>query len=178
MAEGLPESLSDTLEMLYETMEGSELSEEYSERHGIDSAQVLTVYNNESAGLIAERLSPRIEGKTVIEIGGGIGLLALHLGIYAKRVYCIEASPAWSWAFVGCLYHAKPKNVSYLFGIAEEFVGEINGDISLFCSHSGITKLKEIGSLFAPIVIDVYGEIINDDPDRFDPLATMLRGLE
>lgn len=164
--------------MVYEAMEGSELLEEYSKRHRIESTQVLTVYDDEVAGRIAEHLSPRIKDKTVIEIGGGIGLLAFHLGTYAKHVYCIEASPSWSWAFVGCLYSAKPKNVSYLFGIAEEFAGIISGDISLFCAHSGITRLNEIGKLFASVVIDIYGEIINGAPEKFDSLAIALREMQ
>ena len=104
--------IKPTLEMLYETLEGSEMAEEYSRRHGVESASILTIYDGQTAEIVANSLVPRIEGKTVIEIGGGIGLLALYLGEYAKHVYCIEASPAWSWAFVECLFEMKPKNVA------------------------------------------------------------------
>lgn len=170
--------LGDVLDGLYEAMEGSEMAEEYSDRHGIDSIAVLTIYNAEMAELVSRSLASRIEGKTVVEIGGGIGLLAFHLGNYAKRVYCIEANPAWAWAFLGCLYESKPKNVSYLFGAADEFVGDIKADVALFCTHSGVTAMKEVGLKFAPVVIDVYGEIIEDAPERFDKLAVLLRGIE
>ncbi len=166
------------MEGVYEAMEDSEMALEYFDRHGIESAAVLTIYDGETAELVAERLAPRIEGKTVIEIGGGIGLLAFHLGNYAKRVYCIEANPAWAWSFVKCLYKMKPKNVSYLFGAAEEFVGDIKADAALFCTHSGVTAMKETGRKFAPVVIDVYGEMIEDNPKGFDQLAIALRGFE
>ncbi len=170
--------LHDTLEALYETLEGSEMAEEYSRRHDIESLAVLTIYNNETAKLVARSLAPRIEDKRVIEIGGGIGLLALHLGVYAEHVYCIEANPGWSWAFVGCLYAGKPKNVSYLFGAADEFAGQITADIALCCTHSGVMEMKRLWALFAPEVIDVYGEIINDGPEGFDQLAVALRKLQ
>ena len=168
-------SLDGILNKVYENMDGSEIAMKYSERHGVESQGVLTVYDDRTAGLIAEHLAPRITGKVVVEIGGGIGLLAFHLGVYAKQVYCIEANPAWAWVFVGCLYANKPKNVSYLFGAADEFVGRIRGDVVLFCTHSGVEDMKREGKRFADTVIDVYGELIESDPDKFDKTARMLR---
>jgi hypothetical protein len=167
--------MKDTLEEAYNVMEGSEVSLEYSMRHEIASQAVLTVTDDESAALIAHHLAPRIEGRTVVEIGGGIGLLALHMGFIAKRVFCIEANPIWSSAFIACLLANKPKSVSYLFGAADEFAGMVRGDVALFCTHSGIESMRRAASLFAPTVIDVYGEIIAANPSRFDPLARALR---
>jgi hypothetical protein len=71
----------------------SKVGLDYSERHGVNAAGVLTMYRDEAAELVAQYLAPRIEGRTIVEIGGGVGLLAFHLGQYAKRVYCIEANP-------------------------------------------------------------------------------------
>ena len=99
--------LSHTLDAIYTAMDGSDSSAAYSERHGIASAAVLTVLDDNHAMLIAEHLRPRIEGKTVVEIGGGIGLLAMHMGLIAKRVYCIEANPMWSWTFAEMLLNKK-----------------------------------------------------------------------
>lgn len=169
--------LKNTFEAAYEAMEGSEQSQRYSERHGIVSQAVLTVMDDQMADLIASDLAPRIKGKIVIEIGAGIGLLALHMGFIAKRVFCIEANPIWSSAFVACLLTNKPKNVSYLFGAADEFAGHIKGDVALFCTHSGVESMKRAASLFAPVVIDVYGEMIATNPGAFDPLATALRRI-
>ena len=169
--------LDAALNHVYEAMEGSEPAQEYSERHNIRSAAVLTVYDDERADLIAQYLAPRIEGKTVVEIGGGIGLLAFHLGGVAKRVYCIEGNPAWAWTFACQLYAQKPKNVSYLFGAADEFLGLIRADIALCCTHSDVEGMKRLGLMFAPVWVDVWGELIAEDPDLFDPTARILREI-
>lgn len=165
----------DELTAVYDAMEGSQESEAYSERHNINSAAILTVIDDETADAIAEHLAPRIRGKTVVEIGGGIGLLGLHLGYIAKRVYCIEANPMWSWTFAKVLLKHKQKNLSYLFGSADEFVGMIKADVAIFCSHSDIQGLKLVGQQFAPTVIDVYGELMAANPGSFDPVASELR---
>lgn len=177
---GVMESKSETAQMLeevYNAMDGSEAAEAYAERHGIQSAAILTVFDDAHATLIAEHLRPRIEGKTVVEIGGGIGLLALHMGHVAKRVYCIEASPAWSWVFAQMLLEKKPRNVSFLFGAADEFLGAIKGDVAVFCTHSGVRSMSLVAAQFAPVVIDIWGEILSRTPEHFDPLARSLREI-
>ncbi len=167
--------LKPTLDSIYELMEGSEASLEYSERHGIKSHAVLTITDDENASLVAESLRDKIEGKTVVEIGGGIGLFAMHMGFIAKRVYCIEANPLWADSFVACLLKSKPKNVSYLFGSADEFAGLIKADVAVFCTHSGVEWMRDAGALFAPVVVDVYGEMIAANPDAFDKFASEMR---
>jgi len=169
--------LKEMLEQVYTAYEGSEVLEQYSERHGIKSAGVLTVHDDETAALVALSIAPQIEGKTVIEIGGGIGLLALHMGHIAKRVYCIEANAIWSSCFLAALLAHKPKNVSYLFGAADEFEGKISGDVAIFCTHSGVDSMKAAASKFAPVVIDVYGELIAAAPEKFDKTARILRTI-
>ena len=167
--------LSRHLDDVYNAIEGSETHQAFSERHGIKSAAVLTVLDDNHAMLIAQHLEPRIAGKTVVEIGGGIGLLAMHMGHVAKRVYCIEANPMWSWTFAGVLLAKKPRNVSFLFGAADEFLGAIKGDVAIICTHSDVQGMKLVGAQFAPIVIDVYGEIIEHAPHHFDKTARELR---
>lgn len=167
--------ISEMVGRVYNEMEGSEALQRYCERHGVNSAGVLTVLDDNHAMLIAERLRPQIEGKTVVEIGGGIGLLACHLGHIAKRVYCIEASPIWSWIFAGVLLEQKPRNVSYLFGSADEFLGAIRGDVALFCTHSDVKGMGLVAAQFAPVVIDVYGDLIKEAPEHFDATARILR---
>jgi len=163
------------LDTLYATFEGSDLLRAYAQRHQVTSAGILTITDDETAALVAAHLAPRVEGKTVVEIGGGLGLLALHLGQYARRVYCIEANPIWATAFLTVLLAQKPPHVSYLFGTAEEFAGQIRGDVALFCSHSGIASLRTAARQFAREVIDVYDEILALDPSRHDGLALYLR---
>ena len=167
--------VKELLSQVYEIREGSDALRAYMERHQVWSAGVLTVFTDEMADLIASYLTPRIEGKTVVEIGGGIGLLACHLGLIAKRVYCIEANPDWSAVFVNQLLAAKPKNVSYLFGAADEFSGMFGADVAVVCTHSGLESMKRAALIFAPTVIDVYGELIAMDPDGYDKFARTLR---
>lgn len=171
-----PTSTDQMLDQIYEAMEGSAAAVSYSERHNVNSLACLTVTNDEQAALVVDYLTPRIAGKTVVEIGGGIGLLALHLGSVAKRVYCIEANPMWSWVFAGVLLAHKPRNVSFLFGAADEFVGMVRADVAIICTHSDIGGMKLVAAQFAPAVIDVYGELIEAAPEAFDPVARALRG--
>jgi uncharacterized membrane protein (DUF485 family) len=171
------DALAKRLDYAYNAFEGDERMRAFLERHNIRSAAVLTVYDDETAAAICDYLAPRIEGKTVVEIGGGIGLLALHMGFIAKRVYCIEANPLWSSSFIAALIGKKPKNVSYLFGAADEFVGAIKGDVALYCTHSDAIGMGLVAAQFAPAVIDVWGDIIALNPDRHDPLARALRPL-
>lgn len=169
--------VSKLLGDVYNEMDGCDLMTSYSERHGIASAAVLTVTDDETASALAERLSPRVAGKVVVEIGGGIGLLALHLGSYAKRVYCIEANPMWSTGFAAVLLKNKPRNVSYLFGSADEFIGAIKGDLAIYCTHSDVRGMGLVAAQFAPTVIDVYGEMIEANPKAFDATASALRAM-
>jgi protein-L-isoaspartate O-methyltransferase len=121
-----------------DTTESSSAYLEFAQRHGIKSAPYLTVSDLETAALIAERLEPRISDKIVVEIGGGIGLLALTMGAVARRVYCIEANPMWSMTSAALLLRTKPKNVSFLFGAADQFVGCIKADVGIVCTHSDV----------------------------------------
>jgi hypothetical protein len=151
------------------------LFDRFAERHNVRAAPNLTVTDFETAVLITEHLAPRIEGKTVIEIGGGIGMLAVAMGAVAKRVYCIEANPFWSMAFSQFLPDKKPRNVSFLCGVADEFVGRIRGDVAAVCTHSDVAGMKLVGAQFAREVIDVYGEMIKANPEAFDPWARSIR---
>jgi len=158
-------------------VENSGLADNYMERHGVESASVLTVCEDKLAAGIANMIADRIRGKTVVEIGGGVGLLAFYLGQHAKRVFCIEANPMWAASFTCLLFEKKPRNVSYLFGAAEEFVDLIDADVAVFASHSGIQSMKRLGLLFAPEVIDIYGEMIAVAPESFDATAVKLRSF-
>lgn len=155
-----PTEMRDTIESYY----GAGLDQEpdfceYHERHGTRSACILTVTNDEKAAQIAEYLRERIEGKIVVEVGAGIGLLACHLAHVAKRVYAIELDPAWSSVFVAFLYRHKPANLTFVFGRAED-APHVAADVAVFCTHSAQAELTRAASRFAPVVIDVYEEIV------------------
>jgi hypothetical protein len=170
--------VSDFHRMLSELCEIMEMSEAYSnfaERHNIRSKPILTVMHDGTAESICEILAPRIAGKTVVEIGGGIGLLSLAMASVAKRVFCIEANPTWAAAWTQILVEKKPRNISYLFGAADEFIGCVRADVAVICTHSDVQGMKLLSGQFAPEVIDVYGEMIAVNPAGFDALASRLR---
>jgi hypothetical protein len=155
----------------------SQAYSDFAERHNIRSAPILIVIEDEMAELICERLAPRIAGKTVVEIGGRIGILSLAMASVARRVYCIEANPTWAAAWTQIMVEKKPKNMNYLFGAADEFVGCIRGDVAVICTHSDVQGLKLVGGQFAPEVVDVYGELIEENPAAFDALTSRLRAV-
>lgn len=148
---------------------------DFEDRHGIQSAAVLTVCDDRLADGITNHLHDRIAGKVVVEIGGGVGLLALHLAGVAKKVFCIEANPMWSTVFVRLLIDKKPPNLSFLFGMAEEFTDFIRADVALFCTHSGLRSMSAVAARMAPEVIDVYGEMMHDAPEKFNPKLVEIR---
>jgi len=164
-------------EEIRQNLEATASYASFAERHNIQSAATLTVTDAEVAASIAQRLEDRIRGKTVVEIGGGWGLLSLYMGAVARRVYCIEANPMWSMIFTQLLLEIKPKNVSFVFGAADEFVGCIKADIAVICTHSDVSGMKLVGRQLANEIIDVYGEMIDADPEAFDPIARKLRSL-
>lgn len=149
----------------YNSLDRSQAVFDYHRRHCTDSACILTVYDDEKASLIAGYLAPRIRGKVVVEIGAGIGLLACHLAAVARRVYAIEVDPTWTSCFVAALYRSKPRNLTFIFGSAEE-APPLAADVALFCTHSGQAAMYRAASRFAPVVIDVYEEILPGAADR------------
>lgn len=146
------------LDHYYTEAEGSPMVENYHARHGTKTAGILTVFDDEHAALIVDYLRDRIEGKIVVEVGAGIGLLACHLATVARRVYAIEVDPAWTSTFLACLYAHKPPNLTFIFGRAED-APPLVADVALFCTLSGHEALYRAASRFAPVVIDVYAEL-------------------
>lgn len=155
--------LKTVLEAWYQHMDGNQMAEDYHHRHGTESACILTNYDDEHAAMVAGYLHDRIAGKVVVEIGAGIGLLACHVAASARRIYAIEVDPAWSSTFIWCLYAKKPANLTFIFGKAEE-APPLCADVAFFCTHSGRGALHRAASLFAPVVIDVYAELMKDNP--------------
>ncbi|CAN5488962.1 hypothetical protein BH11PSE4_BH11PSE4_04230 [soil metagenome] len=149
----------------------SEAGSDFAARHGVRALSRLTVTNDEVASLITDRLAERIEGRSVVEIGAGIGLLSLHMARVARKVIYIKANTLWASAFVELLFKRKPANVSYIFGAASEFFGVIEAHVAVFATHSGVSAMTALAGRFAPAVIDIYGKMITENPQAFDPVA-------
>ena len=150
--------ISDQINMVYDALEGFEDLAEYHERHGNPSLLVLTQHSPQIAQEAARLLRPDIENKNVIEIGAGVGFLAIEMAKYAKSVIAFEVDPAWTWIFTKSLYRHKPVNLSWIFGDAKQFVGIIRGDIAIVFTRSGIDELKNIAKEMAPKVIMPFQE--------------------
>lgn len=145
--------IATDVERIYNELEGEELVWLYDQRHGIASAKILTVPSPVSA---IEFLAPfrlELSGKTVVEIGAGIGWLSLIAARYCKEIFAFEADPAWSWVFSRRLYAIKPPNLTWIFGNAESMVGKLQADIALVWTRSDINGMLALGRQFAPHVI-------------------------
>jgi len=114
---------------------------------------VLTIYNEEIAKEEVEKIRDKIEGKVVVEIGAGIGLLALEMAKYAKKVYAFELDPAWSWIFVKKYLYHKPDNLFFIFGDAREFTDKIKPDIVVIYTCSAFKYFLQIAREFSPKII-------------------------
>ena len=151
-----PELMSACVNAIYGDMQESEAAEDFHRRHMTPSCGVLTVYEKEAVKNIVEQIYDEICGKVVVEIGAGVGLLAIGMAYVAKEVYAIEVDPAWSWAFTEVLYDIKPPNLTFVFGKAETMVGKLHADVAVIVTRSGHKEMQGIAGKLAPKVIDVY----------------------
>ncbi len=142
-----------TIESVYANLEGSADAQAYSEQNGIGSLNILTISSYFNALQEIHALWRKIKGLTVVEIGAGVGMLAIQMAKFAKRVYAIEADPAWSWVFTQQLYRIKPPNLTFIFGRAQELVGLIHADVAVVYTRSDVAGMREMASQFAPEVI-------------------------
>lgn len=147
------ENAEAAIEFVYERNEGNEDAEDFFRRHGINSMSILTIHSYFAAVKECEALRERITGKTVIEIGAGVGLLAMEMANYAKRVYAIECDAAWSWVFTQFLYATKRPNLTWIFGAAETVSDVLRGDIAIVYTRSDSRGMKELALKMCPEVV-------------------------
>jgi dsRNA-specific ribonuclease len=151
-----PEIMSACIDAIYNDEKNFEAAEEFHRRHMTPSCGVITIYEAEAVKNIVETIHDEICGKVVVEIGAGVGLLAIGMAVVAKEVYAIEVDPAWSWAFTEVLYNIKPPNLTFIFGKAETMIDKIHADVAVIVTRSGHDEMQEIGKKLASKVIDVY----------------------
>ena len=143
----------DAIEKIYEMNEGDEMIEDYFTRHQVDSLGILTVLNEQAAQIEVSGYLERIRGKRVIEIGAGVGFLAIELAKHAKSVIAIEANPAWSWVFTQYLYAVKPAHLTWVFGTAESMSTVLRGDVAVVYTRSGIEQMTHVALEMCPEII-------------------------
>lgn len=126
---------------------------EYKSRHDVRARPYLTILRPSDATWMLDKLRPIVEGKTVVEIGAGIGVLAVALAGIAARVWAIEADPMWGFVFCRWLYRAKPTNLTYVIDSADHLADTIRADIAVIVTGSDEARLFELGRKFAPVVV-------------------------
>lgn len=154
-----PEEMSACIDAIYHDIDGYDKAEEFHKRHMTPSMGVITVADQKDVLDIVGKIAFDIHDKTIIEIGAGVGLLAMGMSLIAKQVYAIESDPAWSWAFTKILYGLKKPNLTWIFGKAESMIGILHADVAVIVTHSGHKELQAIGKQLADKVIDVYWKI-------------------
>lgn len=147
------EQAGDLIDMAYDSLEGCEDMLRYHHRHGTVSLQVLTQFNPEIAMNTVRFFEKDIKDKIVIEIGAGVGFLAIELAKIAKKVYAIEVDPAWSWIFTRSLYRHKPRNLTWIFGDAREVMDNFHGDVAIVVTRSDVEGLRALAYRMADKVI-------------------------
>lgn len=154
------------IEKVYEANDGAEFMEEYCGRHGIESLLILTITNSYAATREVDKFAHKIRGKTVVEIGAGVGFLAMEMARFAKRVYAIEADPSWNKVFTDCLYLMKPPNLTWIFGTAESVSEWLRGDIAVVFTRSGHGAMYAAARSMCPEIIEGPTLSIEDrEPD-------------
>ena len=129
-----------------------------------ESTLILTMYDEEKVRREVEKFRHHICGKTVVEIGAGIGLLALEMAKYAKYVVAIEKDPAWSFVFVKQLYKAGRKNLLFVFGDVDEFLKlfpEFRADVVVIYTRSGYEFFISRALCFLPKLIILNGRVMS-----------------
>ena len=153
-----PELVSACINAIYQDMEGCKAAEEFHRRHMTPSCGVVTIYEGKAVNNIVAQIYDEICGKIVVEIGAGVGLLAVGMATVAKEVYAIEVDPGWSWAFTKVLYEIKPPNLTFIFGKAESMIGKLHADVAVIVTRSGHDEMQAVAKKLAPRIIDVYQE--------------------
>ena len=153
-----PEVMGACIDAIYHDLDGYKAAEEFHRRHMTSSLGTITVHDKDTILKIVNQIGGRIRGKVVVEIGAGVGFLAIGMAMIAKQVYAIESDPAWSWAFTKVLYEVKPPNLTFIFGKAETMAGILKADVAVVVTRSGHKEMQKIAKQLAPIVIDVYEE--------------------
>lgn len=152
---------------IYQRMDRIPDTQEFLERCGITSLPVLTIRNQEDASKTVTKFWTAIAGKRVVEIGAGVGYLALEMAKIARSVVAIENEPAWSWLFTKFLYSNKPANLTWVFGCAGGV--ELSSDAAVICSRSGLAEMIAEARRLAPVIVLICCEEVVV-VDRSDPL--------
>ena len=143
----------EMIEAVYSMNDGNDALEQFHERHNVNSLLILTITSAYAATREVDRFASQIRGKTVIEVGAGVGFMSVEMAKFAKRVYAIEADPSWSWIFTQTLYGVKPPNLTWIFGTAESVADVLRGDVAVVYTRSAREEMEAVAGKMCPLVI-------------------------
>lgn len=168
--------LGDDIDMVYHALDGDADMQAFHERHGVNALLVLTQYSRRVAAIAAQGMANEIVNKRVIEIGAGVGCLAVEMAKIAASVVAIEADPAWSWLFTRHLYREKPPNLTWVFGTAQSVAGNFSGDVAVIFTRSDEAGMRALGYRFAPLVLMPLQQWGEPDTDGLRALVDLAVG--
>lgn len=138
------------IDHVYDILDGGK-AQDFVDRCGITSLGVLTILSQSDARATVLKFWTSILGKRVVEIGSGVGYLALEMARVAKSVVAIENDPSWSWIFTKFLYRQKPLNLTWIFGHSGSI--ELSADVAVICSRSGLAEMIAEARRLAPVIV-------------------------
>jgi predicted O-methyltransferase YrrM len=153
------DDVGESCDRATEWAEGNPDVEGYHDRHGTGTMQILTVQTADEARRVVSPYASRIQGKRVVEVGAGVGFVALEMARHAAHVYAVELDPIFTWAFTEHLYRAKPANLTWIMGRAQdvqELLRDTPGggfDVAVCFTRSDTENMRRLCEAFAPEVI-------------------------
>lgn len=130
-----------------------ELREGFEKRSGIRTRHIATVAVPENATWMIQAMRHRLLGKVVVEIGAGLGVLAVEMAKLARRVIAIESDPQWTATFVEQLYLQKPRNLMWICDNAQHVLDSgigaaLRADIAVVVTGSDEVRLRALAERF------------------------------
>lgn len=125
----------------------------YQRRMGVKAAHITTMLDRENTRWMMRKLRRRIRGKTVVEIGAGLGVFAIEMAKVAQRVFAIESDPEFTREFVVACYQSKPANLTWIFDTAESVLASglglaMKADVAVVVTGSDEEALRSLAEQF------------------------------
>jgi tRNA G46 methylase TrmB len=132
----------------------------YQQRIGVTAAHICTIIAPENTRWLMKKLTPRIEGKVVVEIGAGLGVLSIEMAKVAKHVFAIDSDPEFTGAFVVKLYQERPANLTWIFDTAQGVIASgladaMLADVAVIVTGSDERGLRLLAERFVRAASDI-----------------------
>jgi SAM-dependent methyltransferase len=132
----------------------------YQKRVGVVAAHICTIVSVENTRWLMKKLTPRIEGKVVVEIGAGLGVLSIEMAKVAKHVFAIDSDPEFTRAFVVKLYQERPANLTWIFDTAQGVIASgladaMLADVAVIVTGSDERGLRLLAERFVRASSDI-----------------------